>query len=144
MKHQISTEDIQFRQEFESCKTPTSDFNHQAHIRLAYIYLSEHDDATSYEKMKSSLQNFLAHHNVDPSKYHETVTQAWILAVRHFMEKSDQSDNATESATDFIDKNPRLLEEDIMLTHYTKEKLFSDEARLAYIEPDLDPIPRYA
>jgi len=139
MKHQLSIEDIQFKQDFETCITPTSDFNHQAHIRLAYIYLSEHDTTTSYEKMKSSLQNFLAHHKIDPSKYHETVTQAWIFAVKHFMEQSP----VAESASGFIAINPRLLDGDIMLTHYTKEKLFSDEARLGYIEPDLDPIPQY-
>jgi len=144
MKHQISTEDIQFKQTFESCKMAPSDFNHQAHIRLAYIYLSEHDAARAHNKMKSALVNFLAHNNVDPSKYHETVTKAWILAVRHFMKQSTDSSFTASSATDFITKNPKLLDKNIMLTHYSGELLFSDQARVTFIEPNLDPIPQYA
>ena len=140
MKHQLSSEDKVFRNNFETCLTPPSEFNHSAHIRLAYIYLCEHDTTVAYEKMKYALVNFLAHNKVDPTKYHETVTQAWILAVRHFMQQA----NATRSALEFIEKNPSLLDGDIMLTHYTKEKLFSDEARLNYIAPDLEPIPVYA
>lgn len=29
-----------------------------------------------------------------------------------------------------------------MMTHYSAGLLFSDEARAAFVEPDLDPIPR--
>jgi hypothetical protein len=37
-----------------------------------------------------------------------------------------------------------LLDSRIMLTHYSTELLFSDKARAKFVEPDLDPIPRYA
>ncbi|MFT5516394.1 MAG: hypothetical protein ACI80V_002526 [Rhodothermales bacterium] len=30
-----------------------------------------------------------------------------------------------------------------MLTHYSAQLLFSDEARAAFVEPDLHPIPTY-
>lgn len=89
--------------------------------------------------MKSALLAFLKHHGVDPSKYHETMTRAWIMAVRHFMERTPDAD----SADAFIDANPRLLDPKIMLTHYSAELLFSDEARDAFAVPDIDPIPTY-
>ena len=33
-----------------------------------------------------TLHAFLACHGITPAKYHETITRAWILAVRHFMD----------------------------------------------------------
>ena len=85
MKHLLSVEDQDFRRVFETCKFPPAEFNHRAHIRLAYVYLSEHDTDSAHQLMRSALLSFLEYHGVDVSKYHETVTRAWIIAVRHFM-----------------------------------------------------------
>ncbi len=42
---------------------------------------------------------------------------------------------------EFIDANPTLLDRGIMLTHYSAEVLFSEEARRRFVAPDLDGIP---
>lgn len=139
MKHLSSVEDQNFRREFEACTFPPAEFNHRAHVRLAYVYLSEHDSDTAHHLMRSALLSFLEYHGVDVSKYHETITGAWILAVRHFMENTLSS----ESSENFIEKNPRMLDKEIMMTHYSAEVLFSDEARARFVEPNLDPIPKY-
>ena len=140
MTHQVSFKDQTFKTQFETCTTAPPEFNHRAHIRLAYLYLCEDDTEAAYQKMRHSLKAFLRHHGVDPSKYHETMTRAWILAVKHFMVNS----TSALSANDFMQKNLRLLDKQIMLTHYSKEVLFSDKARLRFIQPDLEAIPRYA
>ena len=88
--------------------------------------------------MRETLLRFLARHGVDGSKYHDTLTRAWILAVRHFMARTPDA----ASADAFIDANPVLLDSKIMLTHYSTELPFSDDARRQFVEPDLDPIPR--
>ncbi|MFC1680329.1 hypothetical protein ACFL1S_00830 [Pseudomonadota bacterium] len=139
MRFKVKAADLEFKNQMESCEFPASDFNHRAHIRLAYIYLSENGTDKSTELMRNTLNRFLIHYGVDPSKYHATLTKAWILAVHHFMNKAGDS----KSADEFIDRNPEMLDTKIMMTHYSAEVLFSDEARTAFIEPDLDPIPRY-
>lgn len=68
----------------------------------------------------------------------ETVTRAWVMAVRHFMELVSSS----SSAESFMRFDPRMLDSGIMLTHYSASLLFSQEARERFVEPDLDPIPR--
>lgn len=139
MKHDLAPEDRLFRDDFEGCRIAPVSFDHRAHIRLAYIYLAENDTETAVGLMKDALLSFLRHHGVDPSKYHETMTRAWILAVRHFMENSPDS----PSAAVFIEGNPSMLDSRIMLTHYSAEVLFSMEARSRFVEPNLDEIPRY-
>ncbi|MFN0124747.1 MAG: hypothetical protein ACKV2V_29950 [Blastocatellia bacterium] len=139
MKHLSSVEDQNFRRAFESCQYSPSAFDHQAHLRLAYIYLTEHDADTAHQLMRGALLSFLEHHGIDVTKYHETMTEAWIMAVQHFMENTQ----SCESGDTFIRRNPGMLDAGIMLTHYSAEVLFSNEARIKFVEPDLDPIPRY-
>lgn len=134
--HQASDEDRQFRLAFDACTIAPSEFNHQAHVRLAYIYLTEGDADSAVQKMRDALLKFLEHNNVPRSKFHETLTRAWVLAVQHFMNRSTST-----SATDFIAKNPELLDSKIMLTHYSASTLFSADARASFVQPDLDPIP---
>lgn len=86
MAHLLSTEDREFVAQFESCEFLPDKFNHRAHLRLAYVYLAEQDTETSCQLMRDSLRRFLEYNGIGLSKYHETLTRAWILAVRHFME----------------------------------------------------------
>lgn len=139
MKHSLSLDDQKFRREFEAGSCAPAEFNHGAHVRLAYVYLSENDADTAHRLMRDALLSFIRHHSVAESKYHETVTRAWIMAVRHFMEIAPTA----ASFDHFIAKSQALLDTKTMLTHYSAEVLFSAEARTRFVEPDLDPIPKY-
>jgi hypothetical protein len=139
MAHTASTDDLAFRDSVESGTLQPSDFGHRAHLRLAYAYLTEHDTDGAYARMRTTILAFLARNGVDPSKYHETITRAWIMAVRHFMESSADCGSADE----FIDANPVMLDSKIMLSHYSAELLFSNRARTGFVEPDLEQIPEY-
>jgi hypothetical protein len=107
----LSDDDRRFRADFEACAILPAAFDHRAHVRLAYTYLAEADDEAAVDRMRAALLAFLLHNGVDPSKYHETMTRAWVLAVRHFMAKSP----VCESADAFIASNPTLLDTKIML-----------------------------
>jgi hypothetical protein len=139
MPHHASAEDRVFRNDFIAGRITPAQFNHRAHVRLAYVLLTEAGVDEAAGRMRSALHAFLAHHGIDAAKYHETMTRAWILAVRHFM---DRTEKGAASADEFIDANPELLDSKIMLTHYSAALLFSPEARSAFMEPDIQPIPR--
>jgi hypothetical protein len=140
LKHELSNSDREFRAAFAAGAFAPADFTHRAHVRLAYVYLAESNVDLALERMRGALLCFLSHHGIPAPKYHETLTRAWVLAVDHFMYRSPE----TSSADDFIEHNPQLLDTRIMLTHYSAGLLFSDVARAAFVEPDLDPIPRHA
>jgi hypothetical protein len=139
-KHELSDADREFRRAFEAGAFAPADFSHRQHVRLAYVYLVDSDVNLALDRMRAALVCFLSHHGIPATKYHETLTRAWILAVHHFMHRSPEA----SSADDFIDRNPMLLDSKIMLTHYSAGLLFSDAARAEFVEPDLDPIPRHA
>jgi hypothetical protein len=140
LNHNLSKNDREFRAAFEAGALAPADFSHRAHVRLAYVYLAESDVNLALDRMRGALLTFLCHHDIPASKYHATLTRAWILAVDHFMHRSPGS----TSADDFIARHPLLLDTRIMLTHYSADLLFSDQARAEFIEPNLDPIPRHA
>ena len=138
MPHHASAADHVFRNDFIAGRITPAQFNHRAHVRLAYVLLIEAGVDEAAGQMRSALHAFLAHHGIDSAKYHETMTRAWILAVRHFMDRAGPS----ASADEFIHANPELLDSKIMLTHYSAALLFSPEARSAFMEPDIQPLSR--
>ena len=85
MKHEVSKSDMEFRAAFEAGAYAPADFNHRAHVRLAYIYLATNDVERATTLMRNAITNYLRHHGISPTKYHETLTQAWILAVFHYL-----------------------------------------------------------
>ena len=131
-------EDRRFARRFESGEVDPADFDHRGHLRLAYTYLCDEPSPTAArDRMRSSIRGFLARHSVDPGKYRETLTLAWMDAVRHFIEKA----GAPRSFEELVEIDDRLLDKDVMLTHYTRERLFSERARTSHVAPDLSPIP---
>ena len=137
MKHHASLEDNRFRSACEALRVERGEFDHSAHVRLAYVYLCEHAVDGAAARMKGALLALLTHLGIGESKYHETITRAWVMAVDHFMNGSE----ACSSYADLIRLNPQLLDSKIMLTHYSADVLFSSAARQAFVEPDVQSIP---
>jgi hypothetical protein len=140
MKHKISELDGQFLIEFQNCATALSSFDHGAHLRLAYIYLCRGSVDWAYEQLRSSLLRYLEYNSIGPLKYSVTITRAWTMVVYHFMQHAELCGSAEELVIQF----PQLLDGNIMLSHYSKERLFSIEARDHFMQPDVQAIPEYA
>lgn len=134
--HATSEDDRNFRAAFEACAVAPATFDHEAHLRLAYVYLVEHGLVGARVRMREALLSFIEAHGVPASKFHETLTCAWVLAVNHFMRGA-----ASASFAEFAANSRPLLDSKVMLTHYSAETLFSPEARASFVEPDLEAIP---
>jgi len=142
VSHRASIDDQHFRRVFEACEVSPAAFDHEAHVRLAYIYLCEESVDGATARMKQAIQNFLQHLGADPAKYHETLTRAWIMAVQYFRSKSREWEaGECASSAEFIAQNSVLLDSKIMLTHYSAAALFSMKARSTFVAPDIQAIP---
>ena len=83
--------------------------------------------------MRDTLRRFAAAAG-KPEKYHETITLFWV----HLLSRTPIARDG-ENLEEIVRANPQLLEKNYPLTYYSAERLFSDEARSSWIEPDLKP-----
>lgn len=134
--HSRTAADLEFRRAFEAGEILPGEFNHLAHLRLAYVCLVEGGPDSAQRQMRRSLLAFLDAHHIPREKFHETLTRAWVMAVAHFMNRAHSA-----SFAEFAANSSPLLNSQVMLTHYSHEKLFSASARAAFVAPDLEAIP---
>ena len=108
-------------------------FTHEAHLRLAWIFITNYGSEIALEKYSSQLQKFANKHNAD-GKYNATVTFASIQIMKHFIEKSDAYD-----FQDFINEFQQLKTnfKDVLKTHYSGDIFTSLEAKKYILQPDL-------
>jgi hypothetical protein len=135
---ELSEDDRRLWRAFTQGAISPGEFDHRTHLRLGYMYLAVYGPEAAGPAFKESLLAYLAHHGIHSGKYHETLTRAWLLAVWHFMCKA----GSTACAEEFLAQSGLLLSAEVMLTHYSKNLLFSDLARAQFLAPDLEPIPR--
>ncbi len=128
--------DEAFRKAFESLRIPDEVFHHREHIRLAWIYSRHFPQEQGLSLMAQGIQAFAKHHGA-ASKYHHTITVAWMRLVRHAVRQApEESDFNAFAAAHVHLFSPRLLE-----CYYSKARIQSDAARNNWIEPDLRPLP---
>ena len=127
--------DIEFEEQFKTGVLNLEIFNHEAHLRLAWIQINKYGIERAQNNIQKQLLAYVdklgARH-----KYNTTLTVAAIKAVYHFMLKSE-----SDTFKDFILEFPRLKHsfKNLMNSHYEIDIFSSEKARIEFIEPDLLP-----
>lgn len=120
---------------FETGTISRADWRHTEHLTVALYYVSKHDYETALVKMRGGIFNLLKAFEVDFSKempYHETLTIFWLKTVEDFA-KSHSGESLVNVRNELIEK----FDKDYPLKFYSREFLFSDEARARFVEGDL-------
>lgn len=127
--------DLEFVHLFETGNLSPSLFTHEAHIRLAYIYLKQFGEGLAIDKCCVGIRAFDQLHG-DGTKFHKTLTVASVKAVHHFMQKSQ-----TGTFDGLIKEFPRLKTsfKQLLDQHYAFDLLKSVKAKSEYVAPDLIP-----
>lgn len=124
--------DEQFARAFERGEISPAEFDHRAHVRLAWVYLRESgslDAATG--RMREGIRRFAAAANAS-RKYHETITVLWM---RLLADASARVPQPCDFA-DLLAACPELGDKDLPLKYYSRERLFSEEARTRWVPPE--------
>ena len=111
-------------------------FGHRDHVRVAWLLLSRHGAAAGSDTFAAGLRRFAAAHDV-ADRYHETLTQFWLRLVAHAMGERPELDDPDV----FVKAFPALLDKSLPERHWSRELLWSDAARRAFVEPDLLALP---
>ncbi|WP_282161727.1 hypothetical protein [Ulvibacterium marinum] len=129
--------DVMFENRFEEGSLPPSLFTHEAHLRLAWIYIKNYGEEKAAAKISREIEQFDKLHGRG-DKFNKTVTIAAIKVVDHFVGKSKSKDFKS-----FIQEFPRLKTafKELLHTHYSPDIFTSKIAQIQFIEPDLLPFP---
>jgi hypothetical protein len=125
--------DEEFLARFESHSL--TEFSHRDHLRVAYAY-ARRDGVQGAVEGARRIRGFAAALG-DSRKYHDTMTVGWARVVG-----SLAVDSPCPTFDAFVDaQSELLLRRDLLSDYYTGERLFSEEARAGFVEPDLAPLP---
>lgn len=134
--------DEEFLESFLHCTLPASAWTHEAHIRLAWLMLS----SKPYTVALSCIRHGIGTYNDTVLKkalaYHETITVAFTRLIA--AGRGQLADD--HSFSEFKQTHPLLFDRTLaaLLHHYRRETLFSSEARVSFVSPDLLPLPELA
>jgi hypothetical protein len=124
---------------FEDATIERGVWKHAEHLVVALYYVNKFGDVdAATDKMRDGLFNLLTEgFKVDLSKempYHETLTVFWMKTIDEFS-RSTNGMSLHEKANNLIE----TFDKDYPLNFYTREYLFSDDARARFVEPDFLP-----
>ena len=121
---------------------PREEWTHEAHLGSCLWLLRERRDIDLPRDLPAIIAGYneaVGGQNTDTAGYHETITQAYIRLIATFL----AAHNRGQPLVDLVNAMLRspLGHRDALLAHYSRERLFSVEARKNWVEPDLAPIP---
>ena len=126
-----------------ACTLAREEWTHEAHLGATTYLLMKRPDVDLDAKLAGIIRRFnesVGGVNSETEGYHETITRCFLAGVRLFLSDADASEPLHKLV------NRLLLSEmgrrDWPLRFYSRDRLFSVDARLNHVEPDLAAIPR--
>jgi hypothetical protein len=126
---------------FVACTLPESEWTHEAHLRVGLWHRLRMTAEMSLDTLRDRIRRYnesLGNANTDTDGYHETITRFYVILIDRFVATADVSQNIDDLADDLV---ARLGFRGLPLDHYSPDRLFSVEARRAWVAPDLAPLP---
>jgi hypothetical protein len=120
---------------------PKPKWTHEAHFAAALWLMSCRKDLDARRDMPGFIRAYnvaTGVANTDTEGYHETITQASLRAALSFLTQDPQRSlfatcNALMASS--------FGRSEWLLQYWTRERLFSTEARRRWVDPDVKPLP---
>ena len=125
-----------------ACTLTRPEWTHEAHLAATtYLELRRPDISLDVE-LPGIIRRFnesVGGVNSDSEGYHETITRAFLHGVRLFLSEVDEREPLHELVNELL-LSP-MGRRDWPLRFYSREKLFSIEARRNFVSPDVAAFP---
>ncbi|CAH0997280.1 hypothetical protein EMA8858_03411 [Emticicia aquatica] len=126
---------------FRQKTLPSNEWTHEAHLVAGLWHVANFDFDEALTKMRENIKTYneaTGGQNTDSSGYHETITVFWIWLSKEFW-KSQSVDNQDFERICNAFLKSKYCDRNAASLFYAREKLFSREARLTFVEPDIQP-----
>ena len=121
---------------------PREEWTHEAHLAATTYLILKHPEIDLDAALPGLIRRYndsVGGVNDDTQGYHDTITRAFLRGVRLFLEEVDRSRPIHELVNELL-MSP-MGRRDWPLRFWSPERLFSVEARRAFVAPDLAALP---
>ena len=135
MEDHYALSDLEFERHFADLTFDPGLFNHEAHLRLAWIHVTRYGVSQALHNLCDQVARFDQHFG-DGTKFNKTLTIASVKAIHHFVNRSNAKD-----FPGFLKEFPKLKYnfKSLLAQHYSMDVFNSEKAKSNYIKPDLIP-----
>lgn len=126
---------------FEACTLPKPLWTHHAHLTVGLWYLTRQDVGEATLNIRYGIQRYNLSCGVRMTRsggYHETITLFYIRAIDRYLRTADRSQPLVTLREGLL-ASP-CADPKYPLDYYSKDLLFSWEARTTWVTPDLKPL----
>ena len=127
-----SIDDDELLERFAANTLPA--FPHEEHVHVVFVKSARATADETLELMRGGIRAMAAA-NGKPEAYHDTRTAAWVQLIAVARAGFDGT------FEQFLEQHPELIRRDLLSDFYSDALLTSDEARAAFLAPDLHDLP---
>ena len=106
-------------------------FGHREHLHMTWSYLRRDEP----DRVFPFLQHVAESHG-GADKLNVTMTRFWVELTAHAIDHSGAAE-----FDDLLERVPQLLDRGLPFRHWSRERIFAPDARVDWVEPDLQPLP---
>ena len=121
---------------------PREKWTHEAHLAATTYLLTHRSDVDLDTELRDIIRRYnesVGGVNSDTEGYHETITRSFLHGVRLFLAEADR-EAALHELVNALLRSP-MGSRDWPLRFYSRERLFSVEARRNFVAPDIAALP---
>lgn len=126
---------------FADCTLPCAEWTHEAHLTVGLWHAWRYPADEALDRVRAGIlqYNMACGVPTTPTRgYHETITRLYMRLIGHHLANSADPTNLLGLANELLATH---AERDLPLRYYSRERLFSPEARAAWVPPDVRPLP---
>ena len=123
---------------FEDRTLSKAKWTHAAHLVVGLYYCYHNRLGVAKNLMSDGIHWLNDAHgtpNTETSGYHETITIFWLASIADFLEQNGRGRGLADLANNLL---VHCGDPHLPLKYYSRARLFSTEARLSYVEPDME------
>ena len=125
-----------------ACTLPREEWTHEAHLAATLYLLTRRTDIDLDTELPGIIRRYnesVGGVNDDTQGYHETITRTFLHGARLFLAEADLDEGLADLANQFI--HSPMGKRDWPMRFYSRDRLFSVDARRNFVAPDLAALP---
>lgn len=126
-------------QQFCAGSLAHSEWTHEAHVRIAYLFLERFDLDEAHLRLRAGIIRLNERHGLIESArrgYFETLTRAWLILIAAARRRTSPTDTR-----ELVERCPELLDRHLLERYYSRELLNCTRARAIFVAPDRAALP---